>query len=69
MGILSGGHRSIDKWCYAYNEFNLVLILDVITCLHWKTKLLIRSIINEDFLIILIMMLEDFEIWCFGEII
>ena len=32
MKILSGGHRSIDEWCYAYDEVDLGLILGVIQC-------------------------------------
>ena len=49
MGISSGGHRSIDKWCYAYDEVDLGLIRDVIKYLHWEIKCLIDSMIDEDF--------------------
>ena len=49
MRILSGGYRSIDKWCYAYDKVDLRLILDVTQCLHWETKWLTDSMINEDF--------------------
>ena len=62
LGIFSGEHKNIDDWCYAYDEVDLGLIWGVIKYLHWETKWLIDSMINEDFFIVLIMMLEDFEI-------
>ena len=49
MGIFSGIHRNIDKWCYAYDEVDLGLTWDVIKYLHWGTKWLTGSIIGEDF--------------------
>ena len=69
MGIFNGGHGSIDEWCYAYDEVDLGLTWGVMKYLHCKTKWLINSMISKDFLIVLIMVLEDFEIWYFGEII
>ena len=50
MRILSGGHRSIDEWCYAYDEVDLGLILGGVKCLHWETKWRTNSMIDEDFL-------------------
>ena len=49
MRILSGGYRSIEKSCYAYDEVDLGLILGVTQCLNWETKWLTDSMINEDF--------------------
>ena len=47
---LSGRHRNIDEWCYAYDEVDLGLSWGVIKYLHWETKWLIDSMISEDFL-------------------
>ena len=49
MGIIRGGHKSIDEWCYKYDEVDLEFLWDVIKHLHWETKWLIDSMINEDF--------------------
>ena len=49
MDIISGGYRSIDEWCYAYDEIDLKLACDVIKYLHWKTIWLINSMIGQDF--------------------
>ena len=49
MEIFSGGRRSIDEWCYAYDEVDLGLIWGVIKYLHWETKWLTVSMIDEDF--------------------
>ena len=49
MGIFSGGHRSIDEWCYTYDEVDLGLTWGVIKYLHWETKWLIDFMIDEDF--------------------
>ena len=49
MRILSGRHRNIDEMCYAYDEVDLGLISGVIKCLHWETKWLRDSMIDEDF--------------------
>ena len=38
MGIFSGGHKNIDKWCYAYDDVYLGLTWGVITYLFWETK-------------------------------
>ena len=49
MAIFSSRHKSINKWCYAYDEVDLGLILDMVKYLHWETKWLINSMIGEDF--------------------
>ena len=49
MGIFSDLYRSIDQWCYAYDEVDLELTSGVIKYLHWKTKELTDSMIGEDF--------------------
>ena len=49
MDIISGKHRSIDEWCYAYDEVDLGLIWGVIKYVHWETKWSIDSMIGEDF--------------------
>ena len=49
MDIFSSKHKSIDEWCYAYDEIDLGLTWDVIKYLHWETKWLTNSMIVEDF--------------------
>ena len=43
MDTLSGRLRSINEWCFAYDEVDLGLTWGVIKYLHWETKLLTDS--------------------------
>ena len=70
IGIFSGKHRSIDEWCYEYDEVDLGLTWGVIKYLHWKTKWsMTNPMIGDDFLEFWLWCFKDFEIWYFGEII
>ena len=50
MNIFSGGHRSIYEWHCVYDEVDLGFTWDVIKYLHWETKWLTNSMIDEYFL-------------------
>ena len=47
-GVFSGRYRSIDEWCYAYDEVDLGFTWGVTKYLHWETKWLINSMIDEN---------------------
>ena len=57
MGIFSGGYKSIDEWCYTYDEVDLELIWGAINYLRWEAKWLTNSMVCED--------LSKFRLWCF----